>query len=236
MKKLKLNWFTEGLQDFEYKKYILLAYLQHIHHNFEENRLYPHLAELYQHYQSLKLFLKTKNSVYKEFPKNISKFDLKNFKIEYEKTINDDELMETITRVVEFSIPKLKTELSEGKSRYNTIEATIHFSPVGIIPIYKKEGYLLLKSGKTSTTNVYQYQVNLFESAGEKYRGIHTTWITSYPNNLVYTFEGIKKELIKTRLELPNPATYLAETKNILPQTETLLPIAKRLLVQNIIQ
>jgi hypothetical protein len=236
MKKLKLNWFTEGLQDFEYKKYILLAYLQQIHKSFTENRLYPHLAELYQHYQSLQLFLKTKETMYKEFPKKLSKLDFERFKIEYEKTIHDDELMETITRVVEYSIPKLKTELLDGKNRYNAIEASIYFSPVGIIPIYKNEGYLMLKSGKTSNTDVYQYQITLFENSGEQYRGIHTTWVANYPNTMVYTFEGIKKELIKTREVLPNPATYLAETKNFFPQTETLLPIAKRLLVQSVVK
>lgn len=234
MNKLELNWFTTGLQDFEYKKYILLAYLQHVHKNFEENRLYPELAELFQHYKSLELFLKTKESIYKEFPKKLSKLDFENFKVKYEKTINDSKLMDTITRIVEFSIPKLKTELTEGKCRYDAIEASIHFSPIGIVPIYKNEGYLLLRSGKTNDTEVYQYQISLFENAGEKYKGIHTTWVANYTNNWVYTFENIKKELIKTREVLPNPATYIAETKSFFPQTETLLPIAKRLLVQNI--
>ncbi len=236
MKKLELNWFTKGLQDFEYKKYILLAYLQHVHKNFEDNKLYPHLAELYKHYQSLQVFLKTKETIYKEFPKKLSSLDFKHFKIEYEKTIHDGALIETITRVVKYALPKLKTELAEGKNRYNAIEAALYFSPVGIVPMYKSEGYLLLKNGKANSINVYQYQIALFENASNKYRGIHTTWVANYPNNLVYTFEGIKKELIKTRAELPNPATYLAETKKYFPQVETLLPIAKRLLVHSIAQ
>jgi len=234
MKKLELNWFTTGLQDFEYKKYILLAYLQHVHKDFEENRLYPQLGELFQHYKSLELFLKTKENIYKEFPKKLSRLDFENFKVKYQQTIKDSELMDTITRIVEFSIPKLKTELTEGKLRYDAIEASIYFSPIGIVPIYKNEGYLLLKSGKTNDTQVYQYQISLFENAGEKYKGIHTAWVANYSHSWVYTFENIKKELIKTREVLPNPATYIAETKSYFPQTETLLPIAKRLLVQNI--
>lgn len=234
MKKLELNWFTTGLQDFEYKKYILLAYLQHIHKNFEENKLYPGLAELFQHYKSLQLFIQSKEQVYKEFPKKLSKLDFENFKIKYEETINDSKLMDTITRIVEFSIPQLKKEITEGKYRYDAIEASIKFSPIGIVPIYKNEGYLLLKGGKSQDTQVYQYQISLFENAGEKYKGIHTTWITSYANSWVYTYENIKKELIKVREELPNPATYLAECNRYFPQAETLLPIAKRLLVQTV--
>lgn len=234
MKNLSLNWFTEGLTDFEYKKYILLAYLQHVHKSFEENKLYPDLAGLYQHYRNLQLFLEAKNKMYKDFPQNISEVDLKNFKLIYKKAIQDDELMSEVTRIVEYSLPKLKTELQEGKYRYDAIEALITFNPVGVMPIYKDEGYLLLKSGKANNTEVYQYQITLFEAAEENYRGIHTTYVATYPHTLVYTFENIKKELVKERKELPNPATYIAETKSFFPQAETLLPIAKRLLVRSV--
>ncbi len=53
MATLNKNWITEKAIDFEYKKYILLAYLKQVSQNFEENKLYPSLAELIGHYKLL---------------------------------------------------------------------------------------------------------------------------------------------------------------------------------------
>jgi hypothetical protein len=41
MEKLKENWLTEGLIDFEYKKYVLLAYLKSVKESFSRVELYP---------------------------------------------------------------------------------------------------------------------------------------------------------------------------------------------------
>jgi hypothetical protein len=48
------------------------------------------------------------------------------------------------------------------------------------------------------------------------------------------TYENIKRELIRNRSELPNPAVYAVETDLGFPVDETLLPIAKRSLVKYI--
>ena len=53
MKNLSENWITEGWVDFEYKKYVLLAYLQHVESQVKEGKLYPPLGELVQHYSKL---------------------------------------------------------------------------------------------------------------------------------------------------------------------------------------
>ena len=37
--KLSPEWFLEGTLDFEYKKYVLLAYLQHVSQEFAEMNL-----------------------------------------------------------------------------------------------------------------------------------------------------------------------------------------------------
>jgi hypothetical protein len=50
----------------------------------------------------------------------------------------------------------------------------------------------------------------------------------------VNTYENIKAELIKAKIDLPNPAVYSIETELKLPMEETLLPIAKRSLVRYI--
>lgn len=234
MTTLVTNWFTEGLTDFEYKKYMLLAYLQQVHQTFEEHKLYPALAELVQNYRSLTQFVQTKQKLANEFPKVIKKADLKNFRLVYESVVQDDAVMEEISRIVDYSLPRMARGLEEGRHHYDEIESHLLFAPIGITPLYKTEGYLLLKNGPEPETKVYQYKVTIFETANEQYRGLHTTYIGSYPRNLVYTYENIKKELLKTHRELPNPATYIAESPVYYPFEESLLPIASRLLVRKI--
>jgi hypothetical protein len=53
MKQLSQTWFAEGYIDFELKKYTLLAYLQQINKYFNENKLYPQLADLIFHYNNI---------------------------------------------------------------------------------------------------------------------------------------------------------------------------------------
>ncbi|MFN3316181.1 MAG: hypothetical protein ACK40K_05165, partial [Raineya sp.] len=48
------------------------------------------------------------------------------------------------------------------------------------------------------------------------------------------TFENLKISLLRKYSELPNPATYLVNAKLPYPLEETLLPIAKRVLVRHI--
>ena len=53
MDQLKENWLTEGLVDFEYKKYLLLAYLKKVKESFTRMELYPFLSDLVFHHRNL---------------------------------------------------------------------------------------------------------------------------------------------------------------------------------------
>jgi hypothetical protein len=68
MKTLSSNWFFEDLLDLEYKKYVLLAYLQDVDKHFTQIKLYPQLNELVNHYRLLKRFMDQKNNLYLDFP------------------------------------------------------------------------------------------------------------------------------------------------------------------------
>ena len=41
MKDLDENWLTHGLIDIEYKKYIMMSYIQHVQDRFSDKKLYP---------------------------------------------------------------------------------------------------------------------------------------------------------------------------------------------------
>ncbi|MEQ9423274.1 MAG: hypothetical protein RJQ09_02565 [Cyclobacteriaceae bacterium] len=234
MENLKNDWLTNGLIDFEYKKYVLLAYLKTVKQNFRKNQLFPYLSDLVFHYTNLKTVKENKKLIYENFPKTISKADFKKLKITYKKIVKDDDLMSSIEEIISYAVPQFECTLNEGKEIYEFIESNLSISPIGVSPIYSKEGYLMLNQGDKKDVNVYKYQVSIFQSEAEEFRGIHTEFLMHSEYSISHTFESIKLELIKQFKELPNPATFLVRSNFVIPIPQTLLPVAKRLLIREI--
>ena len=232
MSLLSTNWITEKHIDFEYKKYLLLGYLQKVSDDFVESKLYPSLSELVSHYRNLIALRDKKKDLFNSFPERLTGTDVSGFNLMYEKLLNDDQVMSEIENIIDFSIPKFEKYISEGKTIYDFIESKINIFPVGIMPLNADEGYLLLKYNKQDETLVYEYQITIFENPDERYRGISTTFLCSYSKSIQNTFENIKQDLIRYHHKLPNPATYVIESDLQVPLQETLLPLARRTLVK----
>lgn len=232
MQTLQHNWVTDGHIDFEYKKYILLAYLQHVSKHFDEQKIYPFLSDLIFHYKNLAQLKANTTQLEKNFPKQISKFDFENFKLHYEVMAQDDAYMEEIQLITAFAIQKIQTHISIATEIYNEVEEHISISSVGIIPMYTEAGYLLLRSGSEKQIAAYFYELSIFENQVEKYRGLKTQLLECYPANLHNHEEAIKADLIKKHKQLPNPATYSISCKKKYPYTETVFPVARRRFVQ----
>ena len=228
---LSNNWITEKLIDFEYKKYILLAFLKEVSDNFDENKLYPPLSDLINHYKQVISIKESKQNLLNTFPQKLSSLDMQQFKITYEKIIEDDSIMNEIEDIIEFSIPQFEHYLAEGKKIYDYIEDQVHIAPVGLLPLSREYGYMLINNN-TPETKVYEYQISIFEQPDVKYRGIHVEFISTHKNSITTNFESIKNRLLKTNKKLPNPATFSIESALEIPFDETLLPIAKRGLVK----
>ena len=114
MKKLSADWLTEGLIDFEYKQYVLLAYLQAVKESYNENKLYPFMADLVFHYKNLVELKENKKAVSDGFPKKISRVDFENFTLAYEKMLGESEYLEEIESIVDFAIPKINHHLTDA--------------------------------------------------------------------------------------------------------------------------
>lgn len=232
MQKLPINWLTAGLIDFEYKKYLLLAYLQTAKAEFGHQRLYPLFSDLIMHYQNLKQVKEHKKLVYESFPQRITRADFKKLELVYKKIVEDDETMQQIEEVIEFATPLFSKTLEEGKEVYDFIERHLEISPVGITPMYFNEGYLFLDAFPGKETQVYVYRISVFENAYEKYRGINTQLLRTVRRGLSLTHEHLKVQLVKENQELPNPATFVVISRVPCPLDSALLPIAKRSLVK----
>jgi hypothetical protein len=234
MKTLSETWFADGYIDFELKKYTLLAYLQEVNQYFTENKLYPQLADIIFHYNNLVAFRENKKFLQEQFPKKLTSLQIEKLQVLYEQMIQDDELMQELEEIINYSASLMKTAITNGTEIYEFVEGKLIIFPVGIIPLDIHEGYFFLNEGNYSNTRVYQYRLSFFEKHDEKYRSIRTEYIDSWKRNMVNTYENIKSELIRIKSELPNPAVYSIETELKFPVEETLLPIAKRSLVRYI--
>lgn len=232
MKTLSETWFAEGFIDFELKKYTLLAYLQEINRNFNENKLYPQLSDLIFHYNNIVAFRENKKYLQEQFPKKLTGIQIEKLQVLYEQMIEDNELMHELEEIIQFSAGLMKTTISSGAELYEFVEEKITISPVGLIPLDVQEGYFFLSSGNTADTRVYHYRLSFFEKKDEKYRSIKTSYIDLMQRSFVNTYENIKYELIRKHTQLPHPAVYCIETGLSFPVEETLLPVAKRSLVK----
>lgn len=234
MEQLKENWLTEGLIDFEYKKYLLLAYLKKVKDSFTRVELYPFLSDLVFHYRNLLALKENKTLIFDRFPKRLSMENLKNLEVNYRQIIEDDAVMKEIESIIEFSLPQLKSSLDEGSFIYEYVESHCTISPVGLTSLYANEGYLFIAQPPEKETDVYRYQITIFDNSNEKMRGIHARHVMTARRSFTNTYEQIKLSLIKRYADLPNPSAYLVLSKFRFPFLQTLMPIAKRLLIKHV--
>jgi tetratricopeptide (TPR) repeat protein len=232
MKTLHSDWFVEGLQDFEYKKYVLLAYLQSVKQAFDQSLLYPVFSDLISHYQNLHAFQQSKLQFEGAIPKQMRAVDWEKFQVLYASLLADDEALREIEEIVEFSLPQVKATVEEGKQLYELIEENIEIETVGLLPLYRDAGYLLLRGGNAHQVKAYSYQITMFESANERYRGIHSKFVADFTLSIGTTYESIKWELIRQQRDLPNPATFSVNSKLRFPEEASLVPVAKRKFVR----
>lgn len=234
MDTLNPNWVTEGTIDFEYKKYLLLAYLQHCRSHFGESRLYPPLAELVSHYRTLQSLKAGIEGMADHFPKDLKRIDPLKLEMHFESTVQPDEYISTITEIIEFAIPSLHGAIKEGKDIYEYVEQHIEFSPVGVEPIYRNEGFLLVNEEFSPVVFIYLFRYGMIPHSEEGLRGLELTYLYSERRSLVNTIERIKSELSRRFREFPNPATFFCQSRLSVPLAETLLPVTKRILMKRL--
>jgi hypothetical protein len=227
MENIHQQWLTEKHTDFEYKQYVLLAYLKKINDEFEAKRLYPaidFLKEQFDHLNALKISLSLLEN---KLSKSVKSIDIQNYKLVYQSVCEDDKMIHDITAIIDFALPKIEKLLQKGQKIIDELEQKIEISPVGLTPLICKEGYLLLSTSHEIKTKVFSYQLTFYENSRVNYRGMHTQFINDYDKSITSTHEFMKLDLIRNNQYLPNPATYLVVSELNLPLEFTFLPVAK---------
>jgi hypothetical protein len=234
MERLSNDWLTQGLIDFEYKKYVLLAYLKTVKASFSRVELYPFMADLVFHYRNLLAVKENKALIRESFPKELSMEEFQKLELNYRAMVEDDAVMTEIESIIDFAIPQIKDSLKEGSVIYEYVESKCEISPVGVTPLFANEGYLFVTQPPEDETRVYRYQVSIYEDSQEQLRSLNTRFIESLSKHPFYTYENIKLDLIRKYRDMPNPAAYLVLSKIKVPFMETLMPVAKRLFVKHL--
>lgn len=232
MQQLTLNSFFSATADHEANEYRILQLLRGYYDEFYHNRLYPHLAHLVELVAQLEVLLSEQADLQSKLPQSIKKIDLKNKKIEFESAHLDDANSENVFELIRRALPHVKQVIEEGCQIFDFVEENLTIEQVGILPVYREEGYYFVPEHRVDRLHLFRYEVALFSSDKERFRTLKTKTLGSLGHEaLLRTPASIKLELIEQNQDLPNPATFMCETDLEFPFDETILPIAKRKLM-----
>ncbi|MGZ3864681.1 MAG: hypothetical protein ACXVPN_06130 [Bacteroidia bacterium] len=234
MNVLTKNWLTEDHIDFEYKKYLVLGYLQSVSESYKSNELYPFLGDVIEHYRNLKQVKENAGQIKKGMFKDLKAVDWQKMELLYKSDEPADEIIHELESIIDFSLPLFFDKIMDGKKIYDFVEKHLTLNAVGITPLRTTEGYIFINVDEKKEVYVYQYRLSGLEQANEQLKQLITRYISTYTHSITGTLEKIKSDLISHNKELPNPAVYAINSPITVPFTPTLLPIVKRFFVSKL--
>ncbi len=233
MQKLGLEIFLTGSTDFEARQYHILSRLQHCYESFSHNKLYPTLAELVDLRAALLDIMNGMHDIQGRVS-HVKEVDLEEGKLIFEDSTTADDLLRT-AELIAWALPQIEKTIEEGVGIYNFVEEHIQIEQVGIMPMYREEGYWFVPEHRAALLHLLRYELSLFTSSNERFRQLKTLNLGDVPQgHIIQSPESIKLQLIEQFRDLPNPATFICETDLDFPYSETILPIAKRKLMAQV--
>lgn len=212
--------------DVELRTYQLLALEQRASRKMLEQEIFPLLAELTQWNQTLRLFIESKSLFEKSLKTDLDELDLDNTRVTYTApAFAPNQQLEEMSEWAVAALEKTTRLVEEFTALKNDLLSTMESEPVGLLPLYRDEGYLLITHG--NDTDVFKYQRKMVFESSSSTRHISSDYFSTYEVSAVNTPQNIKLSLIKTCREIPNPATWSFYSQQALPLAGTLLPLAK---------
>jgi len=172
---------------------------------FFAQRLYPPLSDLIESYEELRSLAQAQQT-----------------------TAVLEDSTDTLYRIIQFAIPKLEESIQEGQQIYDLIARHLQVEVVGLIPLYKAEGYLFLRRGGEKVVRAYRYEIRPIQDK-EGLVGIRLEPVEEFVFSILATpFTILRERLLKAHKDLPTPLTLVVESPLEVPLQVTLLPIIKR--------
>jgi hypothetical protein len=233
---LNLSTFIKAADDVELSKYKVLSVLNEYSTSLHRNKLYPALAELISIKNELELLIEQMSLFDAEFVLNLNFADFSE-ELPLTNPIAYDE--DSLTKVIEFinwALPEICSAIDEGKAIFDFVDENILLNEVGIMPIYKNEGYFFIPDIKHDLMKIYRFDMSLFSTQENPLRTLKSKLIDliSLQAPEAQSAYDLKHNLVKKFHDLPNPSCYSFETDIDFPFVETILPVVKRKLVRNL--
>lgn len=223
---LSKNWFCEGLNDFEYKQYIVLAYLQGVEKEFSQNKLYSSLSDLLKQYHALMSFQLQVFDMESRFHYEIESMDLETKRLKYNENENRQEEIETIKDIVDYGLEQMKSRVLQGTRIYDAVSSIINFFDVGMLAMNKNEGYLIILH--LNQYYIYQYKMSPLILNKEKHNSLNLKLVDKIQKSFTNTFENVKLSLLRDST-IDSPSVFGTDFLEwSYPYNETVLPVIKR--------
>lgn len=224
---LPISWLTGPLFDAEYKQYCLLAFLQYVEGRYKQQRLFPYQKQVQDHNTALLQLLEKIDELKEGMPKPISGLDRSGWQFAEPFTAGPE--MQMVQDLAQGALPLLQRNLAQAEELLEELREHIHACTVGVMPLERRYGYLMLQ--QPNSTRVYEYQLDHLVDHTQ-IGNMRTRYISTWPRSTSGQFEQIKYELLKKPNAIGNPATFGFVSELQLPVLETYLPVAKRIAIK----
>ena len=81
---------------------------------------------------------------------------------------------------------------------------------------------------------MFRYKTSLIHQNKRRFHGLATKKVEEFNLSLATSLATIKVALLKKYKDLPTPATYVVHCSMKFPENQTIMPIAKRLLLKEV--
>jgi hypothetical protein len=236
---MKTDWLFQEPIDLEHKQYVLLDYLQKLDKNLNGFKLYPQFQEISLHLASINLLIEkgqilTLNRTLKDPDDEILISDL----IPVDCPLLTKEEILEVYNVCKYSSTKLTDYFNHAKAIWDIVNDTVSIDPVhNKKNIEPKQGLFFLDFN--NKTLLYEFIVKPIKKENIETK-CHIKKICECDReNFKEKLKEVKKPLMKN-LQDPevhsNLILFTINHNNNYPLKETLLPIAKRKIMNYMIQ
>lgn len=236
MAALDLEMFTSSSADLESAQYRILAATKQAEQEFRHNMLYPRLGDFIELVSVLETIQANREQYRSVLPRRLTGVDFEKKTLLFDAMPADEVAVERLFELIAWALPSLKALTEEGVAMFDFVAHNLSIDIVGIMPLYRDEGYAFIPDPKAGLSHVIRYEMSLYHDDNDKYRAMKTFEIQTRDMRIVHDApESVKLELIKEHKDMPNPATYIVDTDLDFPFEETILPVAKRKLMRVLI-
>ena len=231
-----LDLFTSPPEDLEIGQYHVLQGLKDCHERFAQNKLYPELSDLIHLLQSLEGILDAHAEMDENLAGDLEDVDLEQgalIRSAYQSSLPE---LDKIIELTSWAVPHIQESIVEGATIVDFVDDNMSITSVGLIPMYKQEGYWFVPDLRTELLHLLRYELALYSTSKERFRTLKTNELESLDDHQIrHSPESVKLHLIEKYHDLPNPATFNIEVDIDFPYQETVLPIAKRKLMRYLV-